>query len=213
MSGQSLRNGRSRSCGCYNKELNAQKKKEYRIHNKYDLSNDDYGIGFTQKGEQFLFDKEDYELIYPYIWRLNELGYVVARDYDAKKNLRMHRLIMHVDDSKQVIDHRNHNPQDNRKINLRITNQQANGKNQKKRITNTSGYTGVCWDKDNDKWAASITVNYKHIRLGRFNKIEDAVRARKEAEEKYFGEYSFDNSIKIAEDNMIKLKENGNAQG
>ena len=30
-----------------------------------------------------------------------------------------------------------------------------------------------------------------------FVNFEDAVKARKEAEEKYFGEYSFDNSQKI----------------
>lgn len=32
--------------------------------------------------------------------------------------------------------------------------------------------------------------------LGRFDNFEDAVKVRKEAEEKYFGDWSYDNSMK-----------------
>ena len=35
-----------------------------------------------------------------------------------------------------------------------------------------------------------------HGGLGYYGNFEDAVKARKEAEEKYFGEYSYDNSMK-----------------
>ena len=40
-------------------------------------------------------------------------------------------------------------------------------------------------------------LNYKRMHLGDFDEFEDAVDARKQAEEKYFGEFSYDNSIKI----------------
>ena len=33
-------------------------------------------------------------------------------------------------------------------------------------------------------------VNGKEIRLGHYEKIEDAIKARKEAELKYFGDYA-----------------------
>lgn len=36
--------------------------------------------------------------------------------------------------------------------------------------------------------------------LGYFSNFEEAVRARKEAEEVYFGEYSYDNSMKTAKE-------------
>lgn len=36
----------------------------------------------------------------------------------------------------------------------------------------------------------------KRMHLGRFKKIEDAIKVRKEAEEKYFGEFSYDKSMK-----------------
>ena len=40
------------------------------------------------------------------------------------------------------------------------------------------------------KYRARIMVNRKEIRLGHFEKIEDAIEARKLAEKKYFGEYA-----------------------
>ena len=61
---------------------------------------------------------------------------------------------------------------------------------------NTSGIKGVCWNKNYQKWFAYIKINQKSINLGYFINFDDAVKARKEAEEKYFGEYSYDNSMK-----------------
>lgn len=43
---------------------------------------------------------------------------------------------------------------------------------------------------DRNKWRAYITVNKKQISLGLFNKKEDAIKARKEGELKYFGEFA-----------------------
>ncbi len=45
-------------------------------------------------------------------------------------------------------------------------------------------------------WRARIFINGKGIHLGRFTNFDEAVKARKRAEEKYFGEYSYDNSMK-----------------
>lgn len=52
--------------------------------------------------------------------------------------------------------------------------------------TNTSGITGVMWDKTRKKWKAEIEFKGKRHYLGRYTKKEDAIKARKEAEEKYF---------------------------
>ena len=51
---------------------------------------------------------------------------------------------------------------------------------------NKSGTTGVCWDKKRQRWTAQITVQRKVIRLGAYIAPEDAVAARKAAEEKYY---------------------------
>ena len=62
------------------------------------------------------------------------------------------------------------------------------------RIDNTSGVKGVHWRKDTNKWTATIWVNKKCISLGCFDSFNDAVIARKKAEEEYFGEFSYDAS-------------------
>ena len=49
------------------------------------------------------------------------------------------------------------------------------------RADNTSGHTGVCYDKRRDTWIAYITFQKKRINLGSFKKKEDAIRARTEA--------------------------------
>lgn len=58
--------------------------------------------------------------------------------------------------------------------------------NSKLLSSNTSGYKGVSWDRSRKKWVAQITFKGKKYRLGRYNNIEDAIKARIEAEEKYF---------------------------
>lgn len=53
--------------------------------------------------------------------------------------------------------------------------------------TNKSGTSGVFYAKDRNKWRAKITVNYKSISIGQFDTKEQAIKARKEAETKYWG--------------------------
>ena len=71
--------------------------------------------------------------------------------------------------------------ENDRKENTRLSTLNA-----KKSKANSSGHKGVTWDKSENKWAARIGFKGKTINLGRFEKIEDAVRARKAGEEKYF---------------------------
>jgi hypothetical protein len=95
---------------------------------------------------------------------------------------------------KLFVDHINGNKADNRKNNLRLVTASQNLMNTKLRSDNTSGYKGVYYNKKNNKRYARITVNKKIINLGSFKNKEDAIKIRKDAEEKYFGEYSYNNS-------------------
>ena len=108
------------------------------------------------------------------------------------KRIRAHILawaLYHKEWPKNQIDHHNRIKTDNRIINLREADNSQNGKNLSLKINNTSGHSGVSWDKSNKKWRASIKVNYKQIYLGRYDTIEEAIEARKQAEIKYFGEW------------------------
>ena len=141
-------------------------------------------------GISFLVSPDDYEdYVDGYKFCLNSKGYV---KYSGRKDglcsKYLHRIIM--DDPEDfVVDHINRNPLDNRRENLRIVTQQENCMNLTISKNNKSGVPGVCWDKDANKWKAEIRYKYKKINLGRFEKLEDATKARKDAEIKYFGEF------------------------
>lgn len=57
------------------------------------------------------------------------------------------------------------------------------------RSTNTSGVTGVWFDKTREKWCAEIMFKKKKYYLGRYEKKEDAIAIRKIAEEEIFGSF------------------------
>lgn len=52
-----------------------------------------------------------------------------------------------------------------------------------------SGVKGVGWNKRSNKWRAYIMFQGKQYELGHFVKVEDAIKIRKEAEEKLFGPF------------------------
>lgn len=72
--------------------------------------------------------------------------------------------------------------------NVRWATNSEQGYNQKLRNTNSSGKTGVSWDRFKEKWRASITYENKHIHLAYCEDFESAVEIRTQAELKYFGE-------------------------
>lgn len=84
------------------------------------------------------------------------------------------------------IDHINHDRKDNRISNLREVDRTDNSRNSRLRSDNTSGVTGVTWDRQRGKWAAQIGLpGRKNKALGRFDTLEEAVSARKAAERLY----------------------------
>lgn len=50
---------------------------------------------------------------------------------------------------------------------------------------NTSGYTGVCFDRRSNKWYAYINYQKKRYFLGYYNNIDDAISARKAGESQF----------------------------
>ena len=182
-----LINNKTTSCGCYNKQFVANIGRLNKKYNNYDLDGD-YGIGYTNDGHEFYFDKEDYCKINQYCWYKDKNGYIAT--IKDRKIIYQHRLIMNaIDDDSYDIDHIRHKTNDNRKSQLRIVTHSQNLQNRIIPQNNTSGHIGVSWDKHRGKWIAYINVNQKRIRLGGFCDISDAIIARENAEKQYFGEY------------------------
>lgn len=83
------------------------------------------------------------------------------------------------------IDHINGVRSDNRMSNLRLVTHQQNAKNQKRKITNTSGVTGVYFNRERTRWIANICVDGRTKYLGIFTSIIDAIAERKRAEKEF----------------------------
>lgn len=82
------------------------------------------------------------------------------------------------------IDHINRNDRDNRISNLRLANRSLNNFN--RGAVREGLAPGVSWFKPTARWRARIKVGRKEIALGYFHIYDDAVAARKAAEERYY---------------------------
>lgn len=179
----------TQSCGCYAKEqISKSRKKETR----FDIV-DGIAIGYTSAGEQFFADIDNIEKLQGHSWWYTAQGYLAG--YVNGQLMLMHRFLTNCDDE-HVVDHKNHVTGDNRISNLRVCTVSKNQYNRRMQNNNTSGAIGVSWEKKQTKWRAYITVEKQRIELGMFNNYEDAVKARQSAEDKYYKEFSFANSMK-----------------
>lgn len=204
--GSSLKRGLTKSCGCLQKEIvskigkktihiNGLRTKKY---NEYDLDTYDYGIGWASNtNKQFIFDKDDFDLIKDKCWRENKTsGYIVTAT-NSKTNIALHRLVMNCPEGK-YIDHINRNRTDNRKSNLRFSTLQENNYNKDNKNNCSSGHKGVSWNKRMNKWETYIFKNKKKILLGYFINLDEAIKVREKAEIQYFGNFSYEVSNSIS---------------
>jgi hypothetical protein len=65
-----------------------------------------------------------------------------------------------------VVNHINFDRLDNRVLNLELITTREN--TNKKHLKSTSKYTGVCWNKNSNKWVSKIVINGKQKHLGLF---------------------------------------------
>ncbi|MEZ9705449.1 HNH endonuclease [Vibrio breoganii] len=84
---------------------------------------------------------------------------------------------------KEVIWHVNMDTTDNRFENLRLIKRfEIEKMKQAGRRPNSSGYRGVSWSNKHGKWLSQLTSEGKHHFLGYHEDLQDAVKARKQAE-------------------------------
>ena len=196
-----LLSGHSTSCGCKAKDVIKQRNKndnpsKYYKKKQNEYYIDDFGIvhiKMSNTNNEMLCDLECADYILQYYWHERN-GY--ARSSINNVKIYAHRVIMNAGkyNDNNPVDHINGNTLDNRKSNLRIVTIRENILNTSKRKDNTSGVTGVCWDKAKEKWMARIHDNGKDIFLGYFTDINEAITVRQNAENQYYGEYSYNNS-------------------
>lgn len=145
-------------------------------------------IPLTQ-GKFALVDDADFKWLSRYKW----CAWKAPRTWYVRrlKDEFMHRRILGLQKGDGIeVDHRNGNGLDNQRHNLRICTRSENTANQRMPKNNTSGYKGVSWDIDRNKWRVMIDKNGKHIYVGLYFCLIKAARAYDSAAVKYFGEYA-----------------------
>ena len=174
-----LKSGHTNSCGCLRKDKASELHKKY---NRYDLTGE-YGIGWTNNTDnEFYFDLGDYDLIKDYCWSERVGRYHALLTTINGKKVKMHQLF-----GMSWYDHEDRNPLNNRRKNLRPSSNQENSRNHSKRKDNTTGFSGVYWRKDVQKWTAMIVINRCMQHLGYFNDKEEAIKTRLKAEYEHYG--------------------------
>jgi hypothetical protein len=101
----------------------------------------------------------------------------------------LHRAIIGPEDLQ--VDHIDGNGLNNTRANLRTATSQQNRCNQRIRSNNKSGFKGVSWEKEYEKWKAQIKIHGKSKSLGLFVDIEDAIEAYAAASAQMHGEFGW----------------------
>lgn len=118
------------------------------------------------------------------------VGYLVDTGYlnvaIGRKEYLLHRVIwfMMTGHWPETVDHINHDRTDNRWENLRNIPGRENQKNMGVSRKNTSGVTGVRV-LPSGKFNATIVVNRVQLGLGSYLTLEEAIAARRAAEQRY----------------------------
>lgn len=143
-------------------------------------------------GSHILVNDEDFDKVNQFTWEcLTSKGGMVRALGNEK--LPLSQLIMGGTKREIMWDHKDRDHHNNLRDNLRLATRRQNNVN---RLSyGKSGYKGV--RAHQGKWLARITVNYKELYLGVFDKPEDAARAYNEAALKYNGEFAVLNQVPV----------------
>lgn len=149
------------------------------------ITHDNYVEIITKKNETILVDLDDFDKVKDFSWCVSSQGYAVANigGIVRKINWVIYPKIKHF-----VQDHINGNKLDNRKCNLRNCTSHENSLN----CGNTQNRVmpkGIRKTKSG-KYNVRIMFNRKEHHLGNYDTLEKAIEVRKEAENKYFGDYA-----------------------
>lgn len=150
---------------------------------------------FKVKNFDVLIDDIDADLL-DLQWYANNEGSnsYVRRTERGRQNEKLHRVIMARILGRplrkgELVDHKDANPFNNQRGNLRLATKAQNAANSRAYKTNKLGVKGV-YVSSSGRFGARIKVDGKDIHLGKFDTIEEARAAYCEAAKKYFGDFA-----------------------
>jgi hypothetical protein len=153
-------------------------------------------IRLTQ-GKTTKVDNEDFYFLNQWKWQAQfSYGRWYARRMTGgtkkqRRAIHMHREITGCKKG-LVVDHRNHDTLDNRKVNLRICTVAENAMNKKCRKDSGTGIKGVNRPKGKKYFIAEVRAGGKRLYFGYFRELKEAEVAYKKMAKKFFGEYAYE---------------------
>lgn len=172
---------------CWRHYLQFKRHGEILKRTKYDknqivvVNNDCHMLLYNLSGNPIAntyFNKKHLAHVSQNKWCLSSTGHVI----NFKNNILLHQLIKGNKPGYEI-DHKDGNKLNNLDSNLRFATHQQNVWNKYSK--------GIYWDKSRNKWVARLYANGKVRLHKRFDAKEEAIKARREAEQKYFGEFAF----------------------
>lgn len=148
-------------------------------------------------GQVALVDDEDYEWLMQWKWYANKsngkwyaITYTkVGGDKETGECVKMHRMILNAPKG-VLVDHKNGDGLDNRRHNIRTCTYSNNAMNKRASKSNKTGYKGVFWNKQHQKYCAQIYINGKSKRFAYSDSPEVSALAYDKMAKKIFGEFA-----------------------
>jgi hypothetical protein len=147
------------------------------------------------QGKVALVDDEDYQRVSAFKWSaaLRDHKWYACRNLGRQHKqqlIYLHRFIVDAPTGCEV-DHEDGNGLNCMRLNLRKCTPVQNRCNTGLSVRNKSGFKGVHWRRDIQKWAAQIKTHGYKISLGVYDSAEAAARVRDVAARKYHGEFAW----------------------
>lgn len=148
---------------------------------------------------QILVDDEDFERLSTFNWIVEQGRHQTVRrrlkpnevGYKTYGSVRVTITNSIFNTSGVMYDHKDGNPLNNQKLNLRPATEHQNRCNSGLRSDNSTGYKGVVFDKLTSKFRATIRVKGKRIHLGSYTTVGEAAMAYNDGARKYHKDFAY----------------------
>lgn len=174
-----LKSGTTSSCGCLKSEKSRERFKK--PFNDYEDCGDYVKIFDDKHENYFTIDKEDLPIVSQYRWCKDPTNYWCC--WHNKKVTRVHQILFGT-----KCDHKDGDPGNNRRSNLRPCTDKQNSWNTKVHKDNRSGYKGVY--KKRNRYCARICKDGKSEIIGYADTAEEAAHLYDKRAKELFGEWA-----------------------